>query len=211
MLQILFGCVVGLGIGITSIGPVAVLAIEKILKKYITQALSLVLGSSLVGGTLLFISLMGASAILDFNDILKTILALGGIGLLLFLGIKKLLKNTQKIESDKIAYAKRQRKNTSFFLGIIVILSNPGVYVTYTLLGPLIKSYDLFEHDLLTNGLISAGMIIGNMLWYIFLSNFLGKTKRTISENFTSLLNKIVGSILILIALILGIKVLELI
>ncbi len=199
MLQLLLGFTLGLAIAMPPTGPVAILVIQQMIKKQVRRAFAIALGAGLTGSVLLFTGLTGI-ALLNFNDTVKNILGFSGIILLFILGVRELLRKNVPIPPNQRNIRSIYKGQAYFLLGVSFVVGNPTVYVTYTALTALIKGYEFFTHDLTDNALISAGMLVGNISWYLFLANMLTKNNRTVSHSFINVFGRATGIILIGIA-----------
>lgn len=172
------------------VGPLAILCIRRSLQGHI-EGLGTALGVSLVDGFYALIAALGVGAMGSFVLAKKEYLFIAGGSLLLFLGIRA-LSNPPVFDHEKL---NRSGFVTVLLQTMLLTLTNAMTLVTFIAALAAVG----FEGDQTRSQafLISAGVFVGSLLWFMALSIGVGFLRTRVTPRMLSLLNIASGSMLI--------------
>ncbi|WP_127716824.1 LysE family translocator [Halobacteriovorax sp. HLS] len=198
MIALVTGIIIGFLMCIP-IGPINVWVINTHLKHSAARALSIAVGGSLMDFLYFFFILSGLSFI-TFGEQLVFWLKVFGIILIFCLGIKELTSKVTQIERK----TEKESPNglaAGFLLGVVIYTSNPTLVVTMTALGATVKSFELFEMGRLNIFLVSLGLAIGSVLWFVFLIKLIDRFQEVIRNKYLNYFTKVSGALMIALSL----------
>jgi threonine/homoserine/homoserine lactone efflux protein len=202
-MPVLVGFFVGFFMAIPPSGPVAISVIQTTLKKGARYGFSVGAGSAVMDAVYILIGLLVSGATIEsfVNDYSYTIKIIGAV-VLIALGIKEI--NTSHIDLNSKVTTKKPRKRKYFLLGLMYMITNPLVIITYVTVAVLIQGYGLFEHDLQNNVIMAISLALGTCGWFLTLTTILRKYKKRMSESIIVKINKISGYLFISFGLYFG-------
>jgi putative LysE/RhtB family amino acid efflux pump len=164
-----------LGVGITvsaPLGPVGVLCIRNTLERGIKQALSIGAGAALADTAYSFLAALGLTGVSFFWEKHCRFIQLIGGGVLIFLSFCELRASKPSISVDaKMEKSLFVLAQTGFFLTLINPMTFFGLIGLFSSLG---LTYGPEVHPLT----IPAGVCVGCMIWWIFLSLLFQRSKK---------------------------------
>ncbi len=187
------------------IGPINVWVVNTQIKKGPKSALAIAAGGSLMDFTYFFVILSGLS-LFTFSDGLTQGLKIIGILIILIMGIKELFFPTAEISAQVDDQAKTKTLVTSFFVGVLLYTSNPGLIVTMTGLGAFIKSLQIFEFNRINIFTVAFGLSLGSFFWFVFLSAIVKRYQEAIRTKYMARLAKISGILMLGLGIYMGFK-----
>lgn len=195
---LLFGLIVGLLSGIFP-GPITLFMISRCLEKGKKTALITLLGqisAEVIYATVAFLTvgqkLKAVSTYAPFFN-LGTSVFIFIYGLRLFAGKKKKELSRPQIRGE------------GFFLGFLLGISNPGITVFFLGVYQFFLNQGQFPSSALLFFLLMLALEMGVLLWYIFLFSWILRSQESLSARLGPL-HKIVGLLLMLIAVLLSLK-----
>ncbi|MCQ2074112.1 MAG: LysE family translocator [Bacteroidaceae bacterium] len=198
---LLKGLIIGF-IAAAPTGPSGVLVIERTLDKGRWYGFFTGLGISVSDAIYIVCSSVGLAFLMDMINDHRTSAIFGMIGccLLLAFGIftirnnpLKKLRSPQQTAGSSLPYASLS--------GFLVAIVNPMVIAIYmTLFAYLHLALGELEPGLRIQGYISA--YIGDVLWWFFISSLIDKLRNRFDLKGIWVINRILGSVLILVAVI---------
>lgn len=184
------------------IGPISILVIRKTIRYSKKRALIPAFGSLTADIFYAAIVGFGITFIADFFKNYQHYIQPFGALILLVIAIRILRKPTQTLrEKDvgKLPFIK------SFSTGFFLALFNPGtLFMMTTILGAL--GIRLNNANLPTSISIMVGLLIGELLWWLFLTNITGWAKGKFGKNAPVKINKFAGIFLLAMSIIIFIK-----
>lgn len=196
---ILQGFLLGLSISLP-IGPTNIEVLRRGLKEGWKSAVLFVLGNLVALVFYLLLIIFGLS-FLTQSKLFNTLLSVFGIIVLFYLSYlaikdffsEKEYKLGTKIESEK-----------NFLPGVILTISNPVVLLFWT--GILSSSFNNKQQSLFDGLLLSLGIILGDILFFIFYIFLIHKGRKFLNKNTYRYFSLIAGLILIYFGINFGIK-----
>ena len=195
-----------LGISLAApLGPVSIEVIRRGLKRGFMAAFIVALGSALGDFACLIIAYLGFCKFVAIPVVKMTIWVLGSC-VLLFLGAQSI------IESRKLKIlqgnARENKGIGAFFLGFALALANPISIVWWLGVFAVVLGDSSAESFTLVSFLGNTAIILGVILWFLFLSSFLNFGKRFVNENRLKWISILAGTCLICFGLSFGYKAL---
>lgn len=205
ILAFLIGLVVGFLICIP-VGPINMWAVNTQLKRNFKSAISIALGASTMDFIYFMIILSGLSF---FNFTAQTIHVLKIIGVIILFafGVKELM--TKKV-SFKLTEEEKQnapKAHSYFLLGVIIYTSNPTLIASMTGVASVIKSWKLFDENLLNHFMLSIGLSLGTLSWFYLLLKIVNKHKHKIPERFFVRFSQACGVFILIFSLYMAFNV----
>lgn len=196
---ILQGFLLGLSISLP-IGPTNIEVLRRGLKEGWKSAALFVLGNLVALVFYLLLIIFGLS-FLTQSKLFNNLLSLFGIIVLFYLSYsaikdffsEKEYKLGTKIESEK-----------NFLPGIILTISNPVVLLFWT--GILSSSFNNKQQSLFNGFLLSLGIILGDVMFFVFYIFLIHKGRKYLNKNAFRYFSLIAGLILIYFAINFGVK-----
>lgn len=170
------GILVGFTSSIPS-GPIGVHIISVTLKERRRYAIAIGLGAAIMDVLYIFIALTGISFI-HFSSQSLFWIQIIGILFLTFLGIKEIRFKAFEAKKEE---SNAPKKRTHFFLGVLLYITNPIVFLSYTAIATIIKSYELYTHTLVSDLIFSVCLGLGALLWFALLAFLVHKIKDRIN------------------------------
>ena len=177
---------VGLFIGFLMcipVGPINIWVINTLLKHNFRSAFSIALGGAVMDFIYFMIILSGLSL---FQFSLETVLVLKVLGVLflLIIGLKEIFLPKSDVEVDESKLKKIPHASSFFLIGVLIYTSNPTLIATMTGLAAVIKSWHLFQENVLNHSLLSFGLATGSALWFFVLLKTVTKYQKKIPVKF---------------------------
>ena len=195
-----------LGISLAApIGPVSVEVIRRGLKRGFMAAFIVALGSALGDFACLLVAYLGFAKFATI-PVVKMIIWVLGSCVLLFLGIQSIIesKNMKILQGN----ARETKGAGAFFLGFALALANPISIVWWLGVFAVVLGESSADSFTLISFFSNATIILGVILWFIFLSSFLDFGKRFVNEKRLKWISILAGSCLICFGLSFGYKAL---
>ncbi len=170
------------------------------------RAMMFVLGALIVIFYQTYISVIFAQYINSHRDIVDL---LHKIGLLIFIGISiyyLFFAKNPNLQTDDTFHLKSKRSR--FFMGMIIAAINFFPIPYYVLVSISLSAYTIFTFDSLSIYSLVSGVVIGSFSVFYLYVTFFNKMKSK-TEYFVNNMNKIIGTITSLIAVITLFKVIK--
>ena len=205
ILAFLVGLIVGFLICIP-VGPINLWAVNTQVKRNFKSAISIALGASTMDFIYFMIILSGLSL---FNFSLQTIHVLKIIGVLILLvfGIKELMTSQVSFNLSEEEKLNAPKATSYFFLGVLIYTSNPTLIASMTAIASLIKSWQLFDSNLTNHILLSSGLALGTLSWFVLLLKVVGKYQNKLSEKFFLRFSQASGAFILIFSLYMAFNV----
>lgn len=189
MTYLLKGVLIGLLFGLP-VGAVGTMTVQHTWNFGFKAGLLTGLGSSVADCLYAIIGAFGLTLISDFLMQYQTVIHFLGGGLLLFMGMRLLLK-TQKA---KIGGAKAMEGIKMFLSSFAIGITNPAVILTFLF---AFSYFGISNINSLFNGtLLVCGVLIGTYSWWIVLSGATCIIKSKTKNQSFCYINKVFGGIL---------------
>jgi len=185
------------------LGPISIFVIRKTIRYNKYRALIPGLGS--VTADIFYSSIVGfgITFIAEFFNIYRHYFQLLAATILLFLAVRILRKSPEvllKSQNGKLPFIK------SFSLGFFLALFNPGtLFIMTTLLAAL--GISLVKYNFVTSLAVMAGLLIGELAWWLFLTNITELAKGRFGKQAPITINTFAGIFLLCMSIILIIKI----
>lgn len=203
---ILEGLVIGF-IGAATIGPIAMLIIQRVIERGVKIGVVSGMGVALADGIFGFVGGLGLGAINQFLDSREFVLRLGSLIILAWLGAK-IYTSSPKLEISNTE-ENAKNKTGAMFSVLLLTLSNPvtilyfaSVYANLNLSGSGGMLYDA--------GVFGLSVFVGSYIWWLVLSGFTGWFRNRLKPELLGHLNKVTGVIIIGFAIMIGVDLLGL-
>lgn len=187
----LIGLIVGFLICIP-VGPINMWAVNTQLKRNFRSAFSIALGASTMDFVYFMIILSGLS-FFDFSPKTIHILKIIGVLILFAFGTKELLTNKVSFKMTEEEQKNMPKAHSYFLLGVLIYTSNPTLIASMTGVASVIKSWNLFESNLVNHLMLSIGLSLGTLSWFYVLLKTINKHKHRIPEKFFIRFSKACG------------------
>lgn len=197
------GFIIGLIFGMP-VGSVGALTLQRTLSFGVFAGLLTGLGSSMADVIYASISVFGITVVSDYLIKNQIYINIVGAGMLLFIGIKMIIKNDIKV------YSKPLEKNNYFimFFSLLAVgITNPAAVLSFIF---AFSYFGIVGNAALKDGTaLVFGVFAGTYLWWIILSFAADKFKGKLNENGLKAVNTVFGTIIILFAFTVIIKILR--
>ena len=205
MIAFLIGLVVGFLICIP-VGPINMWAVNTQLRRNFKSAFSIALGASAMDFVYFMVILSGLSL---FNFTPKTIhiLKIIGVIVLFAFGMKELLTKHISFKLTDEEKKKAPKAHSYFLLGVIIYTSNPTLIASMTGVASVIKSWKLFDENLINHLMLSIGLSLGTLTWFYILLKIVNKHKHKIPEKFFVRFSKACGIFILIFSLYMAFNV----
>lgn len=181
-------------------GPVGVLCVKRTIGKGRWHGFATGLGATLSDALYAFIAMMGISVLIDFIELHQTAIQLIGSLVLCAFGIHTFRSNPTYNLNPKKRKAKTMSYTSDFITGFLLTVSNALIIFLYI---SLFTRTHFISHDSspkhLAIGITSIAA--GAILWWFLITTGISLLQRKFDERRMKLLNKTVGSIVILISI----------
>ena len=201
---VLQGLLLGLSISLP-VGPTNIEVLRRGLKEGWKSAALFVLGNLVALIFYLVLIIFGLS-FLTQSKIFNTLLSLFGIIVLFYLSYSA-LKDFFNQNQFEINTKTDSKKN--FLPGVILTISNPVVLLFWT--GILSSSFNNRQQSLFNGFLLSLGIILGDIIFFIFYIFLIHKGRKLLNKNTFRYFSLVAGLILIYFGINFGIKFINLI
>ena len=175
-------------------GPVGVLCIKRVLNKGFIYGIITGLGATLSDIIYALISGLGMSFVTDLvrNENNKLIMQLLGSALLLVFGIYMIFNRHPRHD---ITVSKERGRLKNFLTAFLLTFSNPLILLLFLM---LFARFNFITPDQPVN--IAVGflaIVVGAMLWWLFLSFVINKIRNTFNDKYIRALNVTIGVVVI--------------
>ncbi len=175
-------------------GPVGVLCIKRVLNKGFIYGIITGLGATLSDIIYALISGLGMSFVTDFvrNEDNKLIMQLLGSAMLLVFGIYMIFNRHPRHD---ITVSKERGRLKNFLTAFLLTFSNPLILLLFLV---LFARFNFITPDQPIN--IAVGflaIVVGAMLWWLFLSFVINKIRNTFNDKYIRALNVTIGVVVI--------------
>lgn len=186
-----------LGLSVSApVGPIGLLCIQRTLSK--GKSAGFVTGLGAVTANIIYASIaaFGFSIVASFLLEQEFYIKLFGSVFLLYLGIKTFLKKPANSAVDLKGETRFKMFLSTFFLMITNPIAIINFVAMFTGLG-----FNQDSSSMITAVTLIGGVFLGSSLWWLFLSFAVSKFRRKLTPHL-SLVNKIAGSLIILLAIL---------
>jgi threonine/homoserine/homoserine lactone efflux protein len=204
ILIILLGVIFGYLICIP-IGPINIYVLKTKINKGFWPAINIAIGGALMDFFYFSIILSGLS-LFEFSHNVSFALQTLGISFLFLLGVKEIFFTKANSFERKPLGGDMIKSSNYALLGILIYLSNPTLFFTISTLCAFIKSYALFESNILNNLIFSYSIAVGSVLWSYTLIVLVKRFEHKLTLPLMLRINKISGGLMIGLSLYLGFK-----
>lgn len=188
-------------------GPINVAIINQGARQGFKWALMIGLGSTVMEVVYCAIAFAGFSAM--FNQrVIKAALEVVSFLLILYLGLKYL--RAKAIEDHNPAADRIEQKlhpHSAFAIGFVQVLGNPGVLLMWIALTASFVAHEWVEPNWEEKMVCLAGVAVGALVWFVGLSFAISRKHRTFSRQTLLWMEHISGLLLLVIAVILGARI----
>ena len=192
-IQIVFVCL----LGAMSPGPSMVVVVNNAIFKNKFNGILTALGHGFGIGIYALFAVLGIGFVIENNLILFNAIKIFSIFFLLYLGIKAFLKE------NKLDFSQNRIKSggVSFLQGLSISILNPKIFIWFV---AIYSQFMSMKNDFFLNiSLVIIASVI-DALWYIFLVNIVTYKKiLKIIKTKTNMIEKLVGSLFVVISIIL--------
>jgi threonine/homoserine/homoserine lactone efflux protein len=200
---------VGLIIGFIScipIGPLQLVAIDTLIKKGFNSAFAIGVGSSVMDFVYFIIVLTGTSLI-QLSPKISLIIKIVVVVCIFAFGIKLLMMNKQQVKVEKKVKSNKKTLIGFFMLGVLIYFSNPTLIVSMSAMAITIKSWNIFNNNMINYLSLSIGFAIGSALWFYVLLKIVKKYENKIPDKIYANSITISGIFVIISSIYMGFKV----
>jgi amino acid exporter len=193
------------------VGPINLTIINEGARRGFKWALLIAGGAVLMETTYCALAFMGVSTFFTHKTI-KAAVELISFLLMLFLGIKflraKAIEEQNRIEGR---IEEKLHPHSAFMTGFVRVLGNPGVLLLWITLTATFVSHDWVGVNSREKAACILGVCLGTGLWFLLLSYAVSLGHKKFSPKTLLLMEHISGFCLLLVALVLGIRLVLLI
>lgn len=200
LMLILKGILIGLLVS-SPMGPIGMLCVQRTLTRGRWHGLATGLGAAVSDMVYALIILLGLSIISDFIDKNEQITLIIGSVILILFGIKVFRTNPIKNWTPDTEITETRYKR-DFISAFLFTFSNIAIIFVF------ITLFARFNFDPVSQGgwfYFVIGLIaicLGAFIWWFFLTTLLSRMRKYVSRNGLKMLNRLIGSILILIGVV---------
>ena len=200
---ILIGIFVGLCASAPT-GPLGVLCIQRTISHGKAHGFATALGAMTSDVAYAILVVMGMTYIVTFIEDNITAIQIGGCIIIGIYGVHMFCKNPKiktpavegHIESHKLS---KSELVNDYLSALLLCLSNPLIVFLFI---ALFAQFTVIESDnMLSNIVLIISILIGAMIWWLSLIFVVGRFRHLLGLRRQRLINKIAGSILIIIAI----------
>lgn len=200
MFTILFlkGWLVGLSISMP-IGPIGILCIRHTLIRGTMYGLAAGLGAAVADAIYGVLVGLGMTTILSILTNYQIWFQVLGSIVLCYVGIQNLLSKSKQIYTPELPATLKRIFITTFLLTLtnpMTLFSFAGIYAGLGIGGP--------EATFLSTMILTSGIFIGSAAWWLILSSGLSLLGKKINLQFTQLINKISGTMILTFGILMG-------
>ena len=195
-------------------GPINLTILNEGARRGFRWAVMIGLGAALMDVIYCAISFMGFSQFFD-HGIVKATMQVASFVFLLFLGFKFLLAPTVHVPtrlgaaSEKLE-AKLEQKihpHSAFATGFLRVAANLGVLGAWVVLAATLMSHDWVDDTFVAKAACVGGVLVGTVLWFLFLSYAVSRGHGKFSEKTLLRLQHISGLCLLTTAIFEGVQI----
>lgn len=203
MISFFKGIIISIVLGVPA-GPVGVMTIQNTLKNGFKSGLTTGMGSAVADIFFASVGAFGVHIISDYFVAHQDIISIVGGILLLFLGIRSILKKPEALQTeDKNALCSKENV-IGFSSALVISITNPATILAFLFaftIFDVAENLNVFEAIMLVLGVLS-----GAIFWWVTLSAVTAKFKDKIKTKTNKLLNIICGIIMFILAVVMFVK-----
>lgn len=200
LLIFLKGIFIGLFVS-APMGPIGMLCVQRTLNRgrwhgFITGA-----GAAFSDALYALVILLGMGIISDFLEKNEAVTLVVGSIILFFFGLMVFLSHPMKNWTPDMKQEETRYKR-DFWTAFLLTLSNAAIIFVFIMLFARFDFNPLEQGGWISLSVGILAIILGALLWWFLLTTILSKTRRYFSRSGLILLNKVVGSILMLFGIV---------
>ncbi|MCX8157610.1 MAG: LysE family transporter [Verrucomicrobiae bacterium] len=188
-------------------GPINVAIINQGARQGFKWAIMIGLGSTVMEVVYCAIAFAGFSAMFS-QRVIKAVLEVVSFLLMIYLGFKYL--RAKAIEDHNPSADRIEQKlhpHSAFAIGFVQVLGNPGVLLMWIALTASFVAHEWVEPTWEEKLACLAGVAVGALVWFVGLSYAISRKHRTLSQQTLLWMEHLSGVLLLLIAVILGARI----
>lgn len=196
------GILVGLLVS-APMGPIGVLCVQKTLNKGRFLGFFSGLGAATADTTYAILAAFGISYITSFLEEYRIMMQIIGIVVLIFLGIKMLVRTQEKQFRYYRSGSHKSNAITDFISVFFLTISNP---LTIIFFGAAFSMLGLLSDKVGGNLSLVSGIFSGAVMWWFALTYSVDAFRKKFSLRSILMLNRISGALIIILSIALAIK-----
>lgn len=208
--SLLLAWVVGLvsGFVITiPLGPINLTIINEGARRGFLWGLMIGFGAVTMDAIYCFISFAGFATVFD-SRLVKATMELLSFMLMVFLGFKFMfLHSVPSTSRSAERVEEKLHPHSAFMTGFVRVLGNPGVLVLWITVTGAFTANDWVSSTWLARSICIMGIAMGAMSWFVLLSYLVSLKHKQLSANTLIRMSQISGGFLLLLAVVIGIKI----
>jgi threonine/homoserine/homoserine lactone efflux protein len=186
---LVYGIIIGL-VMTAPVGPVNVLVVRNAIRAGFPAAFLIGLASSLADGLYAAAAAYGVGSIATFiEDYERPLLAAGGL-LLVVMGVRLARSRGLRVESGEELSPRVPGLAAPTLSAFMLTLTNPGVLFGFAAIFGMMNSILQLHADSLRPALLVAGVLIGDLLWWLLLSSVVARYRTRINERSLARVNR---------------------
>jgi threonine/homoserine/homoserine lactone efflux protein len=205
LIAFIIGLIIGFLICIP-VGPINMWAVNTQLRRDFKSAISIALGASTMDFVYFMIILSGLS-LFHFSPLVIHTLKIIGVIILFVFGAKELLTSSVSFQLTEEEKKKTPNPSSYFLLGVIIYTSNPTLIASMTGVASVIKSWNLFETNIVNHFFLSLGLALGTLSWFFLLLKTVSRYQHKIPEIFYVRFSKACGIFILIFSLYMAFNV----
>jgi amino acid exporter len=193
------------------VGPINLTILNEGARRGFRWALLIAAGAVLMETIYCTLAFMGVSTFFVHKTI-KAAVELISFLLMLYLGVK-FLRSRQVEEHNPIEdrIEEKLHPHSAFMTGFVRVLGNPGVLLLWVTLTATFVSHDWVGVNYREKVACILGVCLGTAAWFVLLSYTVSRGHKRFSPRTLLLMEHFSGAILLLVALVLGVRLVVLI
>lgn len=196
---LLKGLLIGMIFGVPA-GAIGALTIQRTLEKGFRAGIVTGMGSSAADLIYSCVGIFGITIISDFLTVHQTVIQIAGGVLILLLGISILRKK-------EFSYTRQSTNSTPLFWflsSFTAALFNPATVLSFMI------AFTTFgitgDMSAYQGAFLAAGILTGTLCWWFTLSGVVDRFRKKVTDNIYKWLNRILGSLMILLSIVMIIR-----
>lgn len=189
------------------VGPINVTIVNEGAQRGFKWAMLIGAGAVLMEAVYCTIGLAGFASFLN-SKLVKSVMELMSFVLMTFLGIRYLIAKsvtTHSLSADRVE--KKLHPHSAFGIGFVRVLGNPSILLFWMAMAGTFATHEWVQDNWLSRGACVGGFVVGSMAWFTLLSYLISLKKGNFSERSLLLLSRISGACLLVVAGIIGIRI----
>lgn len=189
------------------IGPINITIINEGARRGFKWGLLIGLGAVAMEVIYCFISFAGFATFFN-SKVIKAAMELLSFMLMVFLGFRFLFLHSIPSESKSAERVEEKlHPHSAFTIGFVRVLGNPGVLLLWITLAGAFASHDWVEDTWKSRSLCIAGIAMGAISWFVFLSYLISLKHKQLSANTLIRMSQISGGFLLAVAAAIGVRI----